>query len=340
MSVRAFGDVDGQPVFEITIRSRAGAEAKVVTFGALLRDFVVPSASGPQRVVLGLDTLEDYRKHSPSFGITAGRYANRIAHGAFTLDGRQHQLVRNQADKHTLHGGSTGFGKRVWQLGHHDETSVTMTLVSADGDMGFPGTATVTCVYRLLEPSTLRVEMSATTDAPTLMNLAHHTYWNLDGSSDILDHELQVAAAFYTPVDPDLITTGEILTVAGTPFDFRTPRPIRMAGPDGQPFAYDHNWVLAGHRPVHGELRHALSLKSRKSGLSLEVFTGEPGIQVYTGAKLNVAVPGLGGAQYGPFGGVAIEPQVFPDSPNKAHFPDPTLRPGEVYRQVSEFRVG
>ncbi len=340
MSVRAFGDVDGQPVFEITIRSKAGAEAKVVTFGALLRDFVVPSAGGPQRVVLGLETLDDYRQHSPSFGITAGRYANRIAHGAFTLDGKHHQLVRNQAGKHTLHGGSTGFGKRVWQLGHHDDTSVTMTLVSADGDMGFPGTATVTCTYRLLEPSTQRVEMTATTHAPTLMNHAHHTYWNLDGSADILDHDLQVAGAFYTPVDDDLITTGEILGVAGTPFDFRTPRPIRMAGSDGQPFAYDHNWVLAGQRPVHGELRHALSLKSRKSGLSLEVFTGEPGIQVYTGAKLNVAVPGLGGAKYGPFGGVAIEPQIFPDSPNKAHFPDPTLRPGQVYRQVSEFRVG
>jgi aldose 1-epimerase len=339
MSVRTFGDVDGQPVHEVTIRSQAGAQAKVVSYGALLRDFVVPAPGGPQRVVLGLDTLEAYRAHSPSFGITAGRYANRIAHGAFTLDGHHHQLDRNQAGKHTLHGGSVGFGKRVWQVAHHDASSVTLVLVSADGDMGFPGTVTVTCTYRLLEPATLRVEMTATTDAPTLVNLAHHTYWNLDGAADILDHDLQVAAAFYTPVDDDLITTGEILSVAGTPFDFRTPRPIRMAGPDGAPVAYDHNWVLAGQRPAHGQLRHALSLRSRASGLSLEVHTGEPGIQVYTGAKLSVPVPGLGGARYGAFGGVAIEPQIFPDSPNKAHFPDPTLRPGEVYRQVSEFRV-
>jgi aldose 1-epimerase len=180
--------------------------------------------------------------------------------------------------------------------------------------------------------------MTATTDAPTLVNLAHHTYWNLDGSPDILDHDLQIAAAFYTPVDEDLITTGEIAPVSGTPFDFRTLRPIRF--PDGGTmFAYDHNWVLAGARPSPGGLRHALSLRSRRSGVSMEVYTTEPGIQVYTGGKLNVAVPGLGGATYGAFGGIAIEPQVFPDSPNKPHFPDPTLRPGEVYGQVSEYRL-
>ncbi|MHB2167827.1 aldose epimerase family protein [Alsobacter sp. R-9] len=338
MGVTVFGEVDGQTVHEVTIRSASGAEAKVLSFGALLRDFTVPVGGKPQRVVLGLETLDDYLRHSPSFGITAGRYANRIAHGRFHIDGRAHDLVRNQADKHTLHGGSKGFGKKVWQVAAHDHRSVALTLVSPDGDMGFPGTMTVTTVYTLVEPATLRVEMSATADAPTLCNLAHHTYWNLDGSADILDHQLQIAAGHYTPVDDDLITTGDIAAVAGTAFDFRTPRPIRFPAPEGA-FAYDHNWVLAGARPAPGQLRHALSLRSAKNGLALEVHTTEPGIQVYTGGKLNVAVPGLGGTRYGTFGGVAIEPQIFPDSPNKPHFPDPVLRPGHVYRQVSEFRL-
>jgi len=338
MSVRVFGQAHGQTVHEITIGSAAGAQAKVLTFGALVRDMVVPSAAGPQRVVLGLETIEDYLAHSPSFGITAGRYANRIAHGRFHIDGQAFQLDLNQQGKHTLHGGGRGFGKQVWQLAHADDRSVALTLVSPDGDMGFPGTLTVTTRYTLEEAAVLRVEMTATTDRPTLVNLAHHTYWNLDGSSDILDHELQIAAGHYTPVDADLITTGEVLAVAGTAFDFRTPRPIRFPGGEG-PFAYDHNWVLAGARPTQGQLRHALSLRSRKSGLALEVHTTEPGIQVYTGGKLDVPVPGLDGASYRPFGGVAIEPQVFPDSPNKPHFPDPVLRPGEVYRQVSEFRI-
>lgn len=339
MTVRSFGEADGQHVQEITIRSDAGAEASILTFGALMRDMTVPLDGGArQRVVLGLESMEDYLAHSPSFGITAGRYANRIAHGRFALDGTHVQLDLNQAGKHTLHGGTKGFGKRVWQLAAHDESSATLTLVSPDGDMGFPGAMTVTTRYALYGVGTLLVEMTATADAPTLVNLAHHSYWNLDGSPDILDHELQIAAGFYTPVDDDLITTGEILAVAGTPFDFRTPRPIRFPGQDG-PFAYDHNWVLAGARPAPGGLRHALSLHSRRNGLGLEVHTTEPGIQVYTGGKLNVAVPGLGGARYGMFGGVAIEPQIFPDSPNKPHFPNPVLRPGEVYRQVSEYRV-
>ncbi|MCP8937716.1 galactose mutarotase [Alsobacter sp. SYSU M60028] len=339
MTVTSFGTADGQPVHEVTIRSAAGAQARILTYGALVRDFTVKLAKGgEQRVVLGLDRMEDYLAHSPSFGITAGRYANRIAHGRFSIDGDHYQLDRNQAGLHTLHGGSKGFGKRVWQLAHADDNSVTLTLVSPDGDMGFPGTMTVTTRYSLVHTATLRVEMTAVADAPTLVNLAHHSYWNLDGSADVLDHDMQIAAAFYTPVDADLITTGEIAPVAGTPFDFRTPRPIRFPGQDG-PFPYDHNWVLAGARPAPGGLRHALSLRSRKSGLEMEVHTTEPGIQVYTGSKLNVPVAGLGGARYGAFGGVAIEPQVFPDSPNKPHFPDPVLRPGHVYRQLSEYRL-
>lgn len=338
MTLSTFGEIDGTTIHEILIRSPGGAHASIITWGAAVRDLVAPLAGGgEQRVVLGLETMEHYRAHSPYFGAIAGRYANRIAHGRFTLDGRSVQVDLNQAGKHTLHGGGRGFGKRPWTLAACDSSSATLVLRSADGDMGFPGAMTVTCVYRMVEKATLRVELTATTDAATIVNLAHHSYFNLDGSPDVLDHAMQIAAAHYTPVDADLIPTGEILAVAGTPFDFETPRPIRLEQ-DGGPFAYDHNWVLAGSRPAPGRLRHALSLRSPKNGLDMEVHTTEPGIQVYTGAKLDVPVPGLSGARYGRFAGVAIEPQIFPDSPNKPYFPDPTLRPGEVYRQVSEYR--
>jgi aldose 1-epimerase len=339
MGMGTFGEVDGVAVPEVTIRTKAGAEAKVIAWGAVVRDLVVPTASGGrQRVVLGLDRIEDYIAHSPHFGAIAGRYANRIAGGTFTLDGETWQLDRNQAGKHALHGGVAAFGKRLWQVAHHDESSVTLTLVSPDGDGGYPGAVTVTCVYRLLEPATLRVELTATTDAPTIVNLAQHSYFNLDGSASILDHELQLHADFYTPVDADLIPTGEILAVAGTAFDFRTPRPIRFPGAGGVPFHYDHNFVLTSPRPQEGELRPAATLRSSKSGVTLDVHTTEPGVQFYDGAKCSVPVPGHGGATYGANAGLCLEAQLWPNSPNNPHFTDASLWPGEVYRQVTEYR--
>jgi aldose 1-epimerase len=337
MTISPFGEVDGTPVQEILIRSPAGARANVITWGAVLRDLVVPLAGGgQQRVVVGLETLEHYLAHSSYFGAIAGRYANRIGFGRFSLDGKEYQADRNQAGKHTLHGGSGSFGKRPWQLAGCDESSATLVLRSPDGDMGFPGALTVTCVYRLVEKATLRVELTATTDATTIVNLAHHSYFNLDGSPDILEHEMQVNASFITPVDEDLIPTGEIRAVQGTAFDFRKSRPIRRSE-NGQQARYDHNFVLDGPRPTPGALRSAVLARSPLNGLTMEVRTTEPGVQFYDGGKLDVPVPGLDGARYGAFAGFALEPQVFPDSPNKAHFPDPTLRPGEVYRQVTEY---
>ena len=183
MTVRAFGEIDGAPVFEVPISSHAGATAKILTWGAVLRELTIPTANGPQSVVLGLNSMEDYVDHSPHFGAVPGRYANRIANGRFTLDDVEYQLDRKPGDKHTLHGGPHGFGKRIWKLGAYDASSVTLMLESPDGDAGFPGAVTATCVYRMLEPGTLRVELTATTDKPTIVNLTQHAYFNLDGSA-------------------------------------------------------------------------------------------------------------------------------------------------------------
>ena len=241
MSANAFGQIDQTPVFEVTIASQAGASAKILTWGAVVRDLVVPASNGLQRVVLGLNTLDDYLNYSPSFGAVPGRFANRIANGRFVLDGVAYQLERKPGQKHTLHGGPHGFGHRIWKLGAYDSSSVELILESPDGDSGFPGALTATCVYRLLEPATLRVELTAVSDRPTIVNLTQHSYFNLDGSPDILDHELTLFADFYTPTDDELIPTGEIRAVAGTPYDFRTPRTVR--NPSLTP--YDTNFVAA-----------------------------------------------------------------------------------------------
>lgn len=333
MNIRAFGEAEGVPIVEIAIASKAGAVAKILNWGAVVRDLVVPSKNGPQRVTLGLNSLADYEAHSPSFGAVPGRFANRIANGRFSLDGVDYQLDRKPGEKHTLHGGPHGFGKRPWRLAAHDDISVTLTLHSADGDGGFPGALDATCVYRIEEPSTLRVELSAVGDRPTIVNLTQHAYFNLDGSPDILDHELTLNADFYTPTDEDLIPTGEIRAAAGTPYDFRSARPVRH--PSGQ--TYDTNFVLAA-RPLADGLAPAARLRSPKNGLTLDLFTTEPGVQFYDAAKLNCPVPGLEGAHYGPHAGLCLEPQVYPDSPNRRHFPDCVLRPDEEYRHVSVFR--
>jgi aldose 1-epimerase len=333
MNIRAFGEAEGAPVVEITIASKAGAVAKILTWGAVLRDLVVPSKNGPQRVTLGLNSLEDYQKHSPSFGAVPGRFANRIANGRFALNGFQYTLDRKPGDKHTLHGGPHGFGKRPWRLAEHDASSVTLTLYSADGDAGFPGALDAKCVYRMVEPSTLRVELTAVCDSETIVNLTQHGYFNLDGSPDILDHEVKLNADFYTPTDEDLIPTGEIRAVAGTPYDFRAARTVRNAA--GQ--TYDTNFVIAA-QPGEDGLALAAIVHSPKNGLTLELHTTEPGVQFYDAAKLNCPVPGHDGAHYGGHAGLCLEPQVFPDSPNRRHFPACVLKPDEEYRHISEFR--
>jgi aldose 1-epimerase len=333
MSVHVFGEVDGVPVVEVDIASKAGATAKILSWGAVLRDLVVPTPRGPQRVTLGLNTLADYKAHSPSFGAVPGRFANRIANGSFTLDGAVYFLDRKPNEKHTLHGGPHGFGKRVWQLGKHDGSSVMLTLRSPDDDSGFPGNLQATCIYRLMEPAILRVELSAVCDKPTVVNLTQHAYFNLDGSADILDHELMLNCDFYTPTDAELIPTGEIRAVAGTPYDFRKPRPVRNESGT----TYDTNFIAA-RQPGEDGLAHMATLRSPKNGLRLELHTSEPGVQFYDAAKLNCPAPGLDGVHYGAHAGLCLEPQLFPDSPNRRHFSNCVLRPDEEYRHFSEFR--
>jgi aldose 1-epimerase len=333
VSAQAFGAIDGANAYEVVIASKAGASAKILTWGAVIRDLVVPTANGPQSVTLGLNTLEDYVAHSPHFGAVPGRFANRIANGRFVLDGVEYVLDRKPGQKHTLHGGPKGFGTRLWKLAAYDGSSVSMTLESPDGDAGFPGALTATCVYRMLEPATLRVELSAVSDKPTVVNLTQHAYFNLDGSKDILDHEVTLFADFYTPADDELVSTGEIRSVTGTPYDFRVARAVRH--PSGT--TYDTNFVAA-LRPGADGLAPVALLRSPVNGLTMSFHSTEPGVQLYDAATLDCPVPGLHGARYGAHAGLCLEPQAFPDSPNRRHFTDCVLRPGAAYRHVSEFR--
>ncbi len=333
MSPHVFGEIDGAPAFEVVIASQAGARAKILTWGAVLRDLVAPTAKGLQRVTLGLNTLEDYVAHSPHFGAVPGRFANRIANGRFVLDGVEYALDRKPGEKHTLHGGPKGFGKRLWKLGAYDASSVSLKIESPDGEAGFPGALTATCVYRMLEPATLRVELSAVSDKPTVVNLTQHAYFNLDGSQDILDHEVRLFADFYTPADAEFIPTGEIRAVAGTPYDFRAARPVRHPSAT----AYDANFVAALCPGAEGLAPIAIA-RSPRNGLILSLYSTEPGVQFYDAAKLDCPAQGLDGAHYGAHAGFCLEPQAFPDSPNRRHFTDCVLRPDAQYRHVSEFR--
>jgi aldose 1-epimerase len=324
---------DGEAVHKFVI-SGGGLRASVMSWGAVLQDLRLEDHDAP--LVLGFEKFEDYPAHSPYMGAIAGRCANRIRQGRFTIDGRRYQADTNFLGKHTLHGGARGFGKQVWATGLHGPDFVTFTLHSPDGDMGFPGAMEVSCTYRLKIPGTLSVELTATTEESTLCNLAHHSYFNLDdgGSGDILDHRLMMPAEAYLPVDDELIPTGVVEPVAGTAFDFRHSREIRKER-KGEQVVYDHNFCLAAAR---GPLRQAAWAQGASSGVEMEVWSTEPGVQFYAGHKLACKVPGLGGRLYGAHAGFALEPQVWPDAPNHPYFPQATLHPGQIYRQVTEYR--
>jgi aldose 1-epimerase len=305
-----------------------------MNWGAVVQDLRLEGHDAP--LVLGFENFADYPPFSPYMGAIAGRFANRIAGGRFTINGQHYQADANFLGKHTLHGGAKGFGKRLWDVALHGDDFVTLTLHSPDGDHGFPGALEATCTYRLKIPGTLSVELTATTSEPTLCNLTNHSYFNLDdgGSGDILDHRLMLAAAAYLPVDDELIPTGLVQPVAGTAFDFRQARPVRCPGEGGQQL-YDHNFCLGAGR---GPLRQAAWAQGASSGVEMEMWTTEPGVQFYAGHKVARDQEGLGGRHYKAYAGFCLEAQVWPDAPNHAHFPQAVLWPGEIYRHVTEYR--
>jgi aldose 1-epimerase len=329
----AFGETPEGVVRRAKIEG-GGLTAHVMSWGAVLQDLRLEGHAPP--LVLGLQTFDDYPRHSPYFGAIAGRCANRIANASFVLDGHAYQLDANALGKNQLHGGSKGFGKRVWTFVDHGPDFVTQELVSEDGDMGYPGRLTARCTHRLTDAGALAIELSAETDAPTICNLAHHSYFNLDdgGATPVLDHHIEIEAESYLPVDDEQIPTGEVRPVEGTDFDFRSLRAIRREH-DGEQVLYDHNFCLSGERTA---LRRIARATGARSGISLELWSTESGVQFYDGNKVSVPVPGLDGIGYGSRSGFALESQVWPDAPNHPSFPSAVLRPGERYRQVSEYR--
>lgn len=320
-----FGQMpDGTTVERVILRGGA-LTANVLSYGAVIQDLRLDGHDAP--LVLGFDTFSPYLTHSPYFGATAGRCANRIRDGHLELDGRSYQLDRNFLGKHLLHGGASGMGKRVWRFAKVGDDCVTLTITQAAGDMGFPGELTTSVTFSLLPYGILDIRIEAETDAPTLCNIAHHSYFNLGGDT-VSDHLLTIDAESYLPVDAGLIPTGEVRSVAGTGFDFRSPAPVSQAHP------VDHNFCLSRER---GPLRRVARLASPASGVAMELRTTEPGLQVYDGAKINVDLPGLSGQTLWAHAGIALEPQVWPDANHHDDFPQAVLRPGEVYQQHTQY---
>jgi aldose 1-epimerase len=317
---------DGTPVKRVSITG-GGLTANILTYGATVQDLRLVGVDHP--LVLGSPTLDPYLGPMTYFGAIVGRFANRIAEGRFELDGETHQIPVNWMDRHALHGGTSGTGQKVWTIGDVSNDSLRLDLVLPDGDMGFPGKMLVSAFFTLPGNSVLTIKIRAQTDAATPCSFAHHGYFNLNGSADITQHQLRVGADNYVPVDADLIPTGEIAPVAGTSFDFRAARTV---GTDG----IDHNLCLSDRRET---LRQVAELYSPMNGLAMTVETTEPGLQVYDGAYIpKEGLQGLDGRRYGPFGGIAMETQCWPDAPNHPSFPSAILRPDDCYLSQTRYR--
>jgi aldose 1-epimerase len=345
---RHFGVLaDGRSVDEYTLDNGRGVSLSAINLGGIVTALNVPDHDGnAANIVLGLPDLHEYETRNPNMGTIVGRYANRIAGGRFELDGQVFELPRNNG-ANTLHGGPVGFGKRWWgiaplPIADDGNVAIELTLDSADGDQGFPGRLQATVRYTLTPQDEWRIDYAANTDRATVVNLSQHAYFNLAARGSILDHRLQIAAARYCPVDPNLIPLG-IEDVQGTPFDFRALTPVGARIRQAHPQillarGYDHNWVLDS--ATGPGLRLAAQLEEPHSGRALQVLTDQPGLQFYSGNFLDGTLAGANGEAVRQGDGLCLETQHFPDSPNQSAFPSTVLRPGERYASTTVYRFG
>jgi len=342
----AFGKTtDGREVSLFTLQNASGMKTTLTNYGGIVTSLYVPDRNGNlDDVVLGFPTLDGYLKEHPYFGALIGRYGNRIGKAKFTLDGMEYKLAANNGENH-LHGGVKGFDKVVWSAGslkQDNAAGVKFSYLSKDGEEGYPGNLTCTVTYWLTNKNELKIAYQATTDKATPVNLTHHSYFNLagQGTGDILNHQLEIFANRFTPIDKGLITTGELRAVEGTPMDFRQPRAIgeRIDSVDEQlkfGLGYDHNWMLDREG---GLLALAARVYESTTGRMMEVWTTEPGIQFYSGNFLDGTLTGKSGRVYNQRYGFCLETQHFPDSPNRPEFPSTILRPGEMYSTETIYR--
>jgi aldose 1-epimerase len=332
---KTWGTADGQEISLYTLTNERGFEVSITNYGGAVVSLQAPDRSGSfDHVVLGFEKLDDYVQNRLYFGGLIGRYANRIARGKFSLDGVDYQLTQNNCLNH-LHGGFKGFNKHVWSVidpSGDGAESLRLEYSSRDGEEGYPGNLHAEVTYTLSN-NELHINYEATADRDTIVNLTNHSYFNLAGGGDILDHELTLHANAFTPVFEDLIPTGEIAPVEDTPWDFRHGKAVGkdLAAAGG----YDHNFVLNDY---DGSLRPVARLYEPRSGRVVEILTTEPGLQFYSGNFLDGSLVGHGGVPYFKYAGLCLEPQHFPDSPNHANFPSTVLRAGEVYRHTSVYR--
>ncbi|MBB4954812.1 aldose 1-epimerase [Agrobacterium vitis] len=326
-----FGTTAKGETVEMVALHGGGLHAKILTWGAVIQDLRLEGHTAP--LVLGFETFDNYAFHSPYFGATPGRCANRIAGGRFTLDGKDYQLECNERGLTHIHGGSDGMGKSNWSIVELERDRVVLEICDADGRAGYPGNVTTRATYHLQDGGVLSVVYESTTDAPTPVNVCQHSYFNLDDSPDIIDHELMIASDHYLPVNDRRIPLGGPQPVADTVFDFRQMGSIRRQE-EGVQVPFDHNYCLSLARVAK---RSVALVRSIKSGVTMEVRTTEPGVQFYSGAYLNVPVSGLEGRRYGPFAGLCLETQIWPDAINQSGYPNAVLRPGEVLRQETDY---
>jgi len=334
VAVKTFGTFAGRRVDQFTLTSSTGVEVDLINWGVVVRDWRVPVGNARRSVVLGFDSFDAYPTHSPHFGSLAGRVANRIGGASFDVDGKTYHVPANEGPN-SLHGGPDGLGRLLWDAEVDDaHNSVVFSLTSPDGAAGYPGTLKLKATYRL-DGNRLRLELGATTDAPTPLSLVQHQYFNLGTGTDILDHRFQLEASAYTDVGPDLIPTGDIIKVRpGSARDLRTARTLRDA--QGQPVDYDGNYVLDAGRDF---AKPIATVTAPDGSLTLRQWSDRPGLQFYDAVMTNVPVPGLGGKRYGRYSGFCLEDQAFPDAVHNPHFPNIIITPDKPYAHWCEFEI-